>query len=366
MPPLIILGASARAAAASAIRAGFTPWTADLFADRDLRTLVPEAIRCPAGQYPQGLVDILKEAPDAPWIYTGALENSPNLIRKLMDIRPLWGNGPNALLASRSPFFIEKLLGSNALSALEVRPADGELTPDHRWLQKTLRGAAGNGIRFSNERDPSCYFQQYIEGTPMSANFVRARGCVKLLGITEQLIGIDWLNAPPFRYAGNIGPAEVSDHCQEELTRIGEVIGEGCGLLGLFGVDFILAEDRPWVVEVNPRYTASIEVLERAMDFSLLSEHRTAFEDEFVLTRTISGNSQSCGKAILYAERDFVFPQADLQEREGVENFADIPHPGDLIQAGWPILTILARGNSNEECRTVLNSRAIKLNTNLH
>src|SRR5688572_27693749 len=99
MPTLTILGASARAAAASAIRAGFIPWTADLFADRDLREMVPDAIRCPSEKYPVGLLDILKEAPDAPWMYTGALENSPNLIRKLMEIRPLWGNGPEALLA---------------------------------------------------------------------------------------------------------------------------------------------------------------------------------------------------------------------------------------------------------------------------
>lgn len=366
MPNLIIIGASARAAAASAIRAGFTPWTADLFADRDLREMVPDAIRCPAEQYPQGFVDILKQAPDATWMYTGALENSPNLIRKLIKIRPLWGNGTDALLASRSPFFIARLLERNGLPALEVRLSDGERSPVHRWLQKPLRGAAGNGIRFSVERNPSGYFQQYIEGTSMSANFVRARGRVKLLGITEQLIGIDWLNAPPFRYAGNIGPAEVSEPCRAELTRIGEVIGNGCGLLGLFGVDFILAENRPWVVEVNPRYTASVEVLERAMDFSLLSEHRTAFADEFVPPRMLPGHSKICGKAILYAEREFVFSSTDWPGREDLENFADIPHQGDLIQAGWPILTILATGNSTEECRTELKSRANILNTHLH
>ena len=366
MPTLLILGASARAAAASAVRAGFTPWTADLFADADLRAMVPGAIRCPVGQYPHGLLDILKEAPQAPWMYTGALENHPNLIRKMAEVRPLWGNGPNALLASRSPFFLADLLRSNGLPYLEVRHSDGELSHVHRWLQKPLRGAAGHGISFTNERNPSCYFQQYVEGTPMSAVFVRARGRVKLLGITEQLIGIDWLNAPPFRYAGNIGPVDVSGHCRDELTRIGEVIGEGCGLLGLFGVDFVLAEERPWVVEVNPRYTASIEVLERAMGVSLMCEHRGAFDSEFAPPSRWPWFAQVFGKGILYAERDFVFSETDWLEREGLENLADIPHPGEFIQAGWPILTILASEGSIEECRTALKSRAITLNTNLH
>ena len=104
---LIILGASARAAAMSAVRAGFEPWTADLFADADLRALVPAAVRCPVGDYPRGFREILRGAPEVPWLYTGGLENHPNLIRDLSEIRPLWGNGPNALTACRSPFRVE-------------------------------------------------------------------------------------------------------------------------------------------------------------------------------------------------------------------------------------------------------------------
>src|SRR5262245_28665656 len=43
---LLIFGASVRAAAFSALRAGMRPWCADLFADADLRG------RCPAMQLP--------------------------------------------------------------------------------------------------------------------------------------------------------------------------------------------------------------------------------------------------------------------------------------------------------------------------
>ena len=359
MPTLIILGASARAAAASAIRAGFTPWTADLFADVDLKAMVPDAVRCPVGQYPHGLLDILKEAPEAPWIYTGALENHPSLIRKMAEVRPLWGNGPNALLVSRSPFFIGELLAKDGLPSLKARHWDGELSSTHRWLQKPLRGAAGNGISFSNERNPSCYFQQFIEGSPMSGVFVRARGEVKLLGITQQLIGTEWLNAPPFRYAGNIGPVEVSDHCREELARIGEVIGEGCDLLGLFGVDFLLAEERPWVVEVNPRYTASIEVLERA-GIPCLSEHVLAFDAylDVPIRKNPIWMSIDNGKGILYANRDLLIPAQGWLDRLPNDDVADIPAGGELIQSGWPILTLMSRHGPIEDCRSELRARA--------
>ena len=104
MSDLIIVGASARAAAASAQRAGLVPWTADLFADADLRAMVPGAVRCPVGQYPGGPSSTSFATPRRPVDVHRGLENHPNLIRDMAEVRPLWGNGPNALAACRSPF----------------------------------------------------------------------------------------------------------------------------------------------------------------------------------------------------------------------------------------------------------------------
>ena len=54
-PSLLIFGASVRAAAFSALRAGLQPWCADLFADADLRARCP-TIRVPAEVYPDGFL----------------------------------------------------------------------------------------------------------------------------------------------------------------------------------------------------------------------------------------------------------------------------------------------------------------------
>src|SRR5579862_6220291 len=110
MSELIIVGASVRAAAGSARRAGLVPWCADLFADTDLRAMVPTVVRCPPDRYPRQLLKILGTAPACPWTYTGALENHPELIQLMADVRPLWGNGPAALAASRSPFAVAGFL----------------------------------------------------------------------------------------------------------------------------------------------------------------------------------------------------------------------------------------------------------------
>ena len=68
----------------------------------------PSAAR--AGQYPPALLDILRDAPPRPWMYTGGLENHPNLIRRMAEVRPLWGNGPNALRRLPVAVHVERIL----------------------------------------------------------------------------------------------------------------------------------------------------------------------------------------------------------------------------------------------------------------
>jgi uncharacterized protein len=362
MSPLIIVGASARAAAASAIRAGFFPWCADLFADADLREMVAGAIRCPLETYPKAFLELLRQSPDSAWMYTGALENHPGLIRKMAAIRPLWGNGPEAMQACRSPFYVQEILCEAGLPSLKVRGSDAPLPNHCRWLSKPFAGSAGQGIAFADaatERKPTLCFQQYKPGRPMSAAYVGVDGDVKLLGVTEQLIGESWLNAPAFRYAGNIGPIDIYGDLRNELERIGSVLGGQCNLLGLFGVDFILAEGRPWVVEVNPRYTASIEVIELATGTAAIADHARAFGGT---AANSCGNKWGpvVGKAILYAERSHVFhglpeiPEPNLR-------FADVPAVGSAIEAGWPILSILVRGSSRDECQALLRLHVARL-----
>ncbi|WP_217551268.1 ATP-grasp domain-containing protein, partial [Pantoea sp. GbtcB22] len=78
-----------------------------------------------------------------------------------------------------------------------------------RWLRKPLKSGGGLGIRFSKPGEsasPHHYFQEFIDGTPMSALY----GGTTLLGVTEQLIGEPWLHATPFAYCGNIALPELA------------------------------------------------------------------------------------------------------------------------------------------------------------
>ena len=131
--------------------------------------------------------------------------------------------------------------------------------------------------------------------------------------MTRQLIGVP---GSPFAYRGSIGPWPVPARLREALS---------CwGILSL-----VLRSRRPvrrrlhpprrraLAVEVNPRYTASVEVLELALGRSLLIEHfvpacrgrRTGQP-----IRLIASISRVVGKAILFASRPLVVPDVSIDD----------------------------------------------------
>src|SRR5262245_56838723 len=93
---IIIAGASARAAAFSALRAGLEPYCFDLFADADLAARCP-FVKLDADRYPHNLLKEIRKSPPGPWMYTGGLENQPKLIEAISRERELWGTTPAAL-----------------------------------------------------------------------------------------------------------------------------------------------------------------------------------------------------------------------------------------------------------------------------
>jgi predicted ATP-grasp superfamily ATP-dependent carboligase len=408
---VILIGASVRAAACSAVRAGLRPWCADLFADEDLQRLGTTR-RIEARSYPRGFLKILQTAPDCPWSYTGALENRPAIVDRLARHRPLWGNRADVLRRVRSPQLLMSVFRQHRIrcpSVTTTPPTDGQ-----RWLRKPLHSAAGLGIsvwdlslvpklclgthgqetpflvndskqsfenlhsqtEFGSERkhNEKWYFQSFIEGTSYSAVFVGESDSARLLGVTRQLVGEPWLDAGPFRYCGSIGPLTISATAQRMLEQIGDILASIFALRGLFGVDFILQGDVPYPVEVNPRYTASVEVIELATGQALLDMHRRAFSPT---SNPVASNTKAMpgvvGKAILFARNGISFPAIGpwRSALDGafdpweVPACADIPAAGSIIEPGQPILSIFASGADEAECAACLHERAAALESTL-
>ncbi len=357
---LIIVGASVRAAAFSALRAGLSPWCADLFADSDLRALCP-AIVIAAADYPQRFRTLVRTAPPGPWMYTGGIENHPRLAEQMAKERWLWGNARSVLERVRSPEWLVGLFRKAGIECPVISTDRSGLDAGKRWLVKPRLGAGGAGIHFLknpfSQRRPRVFFQEFVEGPSYSAVYVGGPKGARMLGVTRQLVGEPWLHAAPFQYCGSIGPITVEPDSEDYLNRLGNVLSVGAGLRGLFGVDLIAGDGQWFPIEVNPRYTASIEVIEYASGTSLLALHRQVFD----ATAPALASSPSCNglvaKMIEFARESIHFPD-DGPWRHSISNafradllpaFADIPAPGTLIERGQPVLSFFVAGSTLAE-----------------
>lgn len=352
---LLIVGASGRAAAASAIRAGFDPVVIDLFGDADTRRLCP-VLKCDPADYPHGFVPLAKAAPPGPWMYTGGLENYPQVVAAITEERELIGNGPDVLRKIRDPFLLDSLpkhVTGFAEVLSRTPPPSVSLWP---FLRKPMRGAGGGVIRFAtpadDPADPDVYYQEFHEGETLSAVLHAVTDTPKTLGCTRQLIGCEWLHARRFQYCGNV----VRPWQESPLWGFECELCRATGLRGLFGADYIAM----WVHDLNPRYPASLEVLEFAANTTLLTR-----------TTPPPPLRNVVGKAIYYAPHTLTFPGSgpwdeslarctDVWRRP---DFADIPDPGAVIQKGQPVLTILAEAATEAECEAELRRRAAELDT---
>jgi predicted ATP-grasp superfamily ATP-dependent carboligase len=369
---LLILGASVRAAAFSAARAGFLPLGADLFADVDLRRWA-RAVR--VENYPEGLADAAREAPPGPWLYTGGLENYPDLVDRIAAGRPLLGNRGDVLRAVRDPRRLGEQLRAAGLRYPPVAFSPENVPCDGSWLCKPIGSSGGLGIEVWKGKTSGqwsvvsgqCFFQARIEGQPCSAVYVGGAGGAVLLGATRQLLASAGTGDAPFCYAGSVGPLRLEPHLDRQLQAIGQELARRFSLVGLFGVDLILAGDQFWVIEVNPRFPASVEVLERAGGFEAVAIHVEACRNGRLPPRpAVSGGW--CGKAIVTARADLVVPAgfnelvppADLKTWP---ELADVPAAGTRIRAGGPIATVLAEAGDEPSLLMALRRRAAELET---
>src|SRR5207253_82960 len=97
--------------------------------------------------YPEGLLDWLRTIEPPAWMYTGALENHPELVDQMAWIAPLAGNPGDVLARVRSPWELATALQTAGLLFPETRQSSEGLPRDESWLAKTYHRASGSGVR---------------------------------------------------------------------------------------------------------------------------------------------------------------------------------------------------------------------------
>ena len=352
---ILIAGLTTRALAESAVRAGAEIVTVDYFGDLDQERLCEtHPLRKRGRGY--SAAEVLEVARGLSYdavVYCGGLENHPDVVAELARDRVLLGNAPYALRRVRDPHALFRYLAGRGFTVPDTRGATDPLPGAGRWLLKPARGGGGQGVRaWAGQRPaPAQILQELVEGVSASASFAADGRRSLVLGWTEQL------RAPrSYRYAGNIMPLEAGAAARKEVAAIADVLTREYGLRGLNGFDFVLRGDRPVVLEVNPRYCASMELVERAGGRSVFDLHLAACRGE--LPDRVDETADVWGKAIVYATRTVAAPDTTGWLARGVR---DVPHPGEVIRAGHPICTVIASGSTRSACKAGLRSETARI-----
>ncbi|WP_413431434.1 ATP-grasp domain-containing protein [Crateriforma spongiae] len=363
---VILMGASVRSAAASARRGGLRIWGIDRFGDADTRELCEEFQQISG---PHQIAAALRRAktrwPDAAVVAAGDLITPPDvevdhaLGRETQPIRSrdLW-----AQLAAESGcrFPTTRSIADEANSPHQHQ----RQSIDHdRWLEKLMTGTGGLGVRWSDpNRKPQggmTFQQQWVAGRTYGVTFIADGTEATLLGACRTITTS--FGDLPFIYAGSLGPMPLQPLTQDRLRCLGQRLVKRTGYRGLFNTDVVLSGDQPpWLLEVNPRWSASMELVEHtlapepsdsspATQPSLIRWHvraQTERLDTWVRVPDPAHSSRRF-KRIVYSLRKGKLCSQAIQQwcrRLNAEDqpirCTDIPAQTDDIAIGQPIVTL--------------------------
>jgi predicted ATP-grasp superfamily ATP-dependent carboligase len=365
-PHVVIAGVSVRAFAESAARAGYRVSAVDGFGDLDLRAVaevLPPRRAVGAPFSPGAAAKTAREIPAALAAYTSNFENHPRAVAALARGRVLLGNPPALLERVRDPIALMRALRARGFVTPETR-ASAPASGGHRWLLKPRRSGGGHGTtawRRGRAVPRGAYLQERIGGVPGSVVFAADGHRAAVLGISRQLVGERAFGARGFCYCGSLlaaGGATLFERHDELAARAADLAGavvEAFELRGLNGVDFIARSGEPVPIEVNPRWSASMELVERAARHALFALHADGSAGHLpaVAPAAYGSPARVLGKAIVFARRDSAVPPTGLVSSPGVA-LADLPHPGECVRRGRPVCTVLAEGADGEGCLRAL------------
>ena len=248
---------------------------------------------------------------------------------------------------------------------------------NNQFILKPLQGSGGLGIFLLNNESSdelkqvneifenisleNYILQEYIEGTNVSSSVLSSHNDIKNL-INSRLITEHDLGNDSYEYSGNILPLDENsfkmfndyrteinaDELNDEMRNTSEDLIKEFGLIGSNGVDYILDKDGNLkVIEINPRFQGTYELVENSLGINLLDAHIKACEGEII---DIPNPKQYSIKKIIYARKQVNIGNLNIP------NVYDIPYEGVKIEKDQPLVTIIS---SNEDLKTAINDAKI-------
>ncbi len=377
-PKIIIAAIACRPYVQAAVACGYEVVAMDVFTDIEVSNLAESCYQLGLsnGQLNMHqLIQVISSLDLQQFIgfcYGAGFEKEPTVLSKINALLPVIGNLEQVVRRCKVPddFFLlceqlqvphPKVLYPEEMLKLPPNPAG--------WLRKEI-GASGGAhvkpmvdmqsldLKESNDQKrvfDSVYYQQFQQGKPVSCLFIannkrmQEQG-VQVVGFNEQLVNPS--NDSPFRYGGAVSNVAMNDEAKARLEQYVNQLSQAIGLVGLNSCDAICDGDAIYVLEINPRLSATMGLY---TDYQLFEKHIAAFDGNAVEFE--QGDTKNHAQYVIYAECEMTIKD-DITWPAWVY---DRPVSGSFLVAGMPVCTVIAEAETVEHAIGLVHERAVAM-----
>ncbi|ADQ14387.1 ATP-grasp domain-containing protein [Halanaerobium hydrogeniformans] len=378
---LIVSAFSSRALAETAAVYGAKVFSFDFFADQDLKKYTEESYSLKKAQKKYRTEELYRiiqrfllnnKEKSFYFCYASDWDNHYQLLSKLEANDNLIITGNSAAVLKKLTGVKKKIRLFNLLKKTDFKIPEVifkqkdlkkiNYTADSIYLKKPIRSGGGKNIeiiknkkelskKLAENKSDIYYFEKYIEGELLSLQFAADGQNAKLISFSKQLTALD--SDSPFKYGGNILIKPSSQLVQKSKTLI-NLLTKRYSLRGINGVDFIKKANDLYFLELNPRFTAAVELLLDIYGSELFAIY---FENDLqkdYLAKYLKQLKKIKAKLILYSFYDL---KVTHNITEHIDKFAsnnfdfkikDIPEAGESFAKGEPLCTLIIETESEE------------------
>lgn len=346
MKRILIVGFSTRHVAASAARAGLEVCAIDHFCDLDLKRI---SIACTRFEELVEIPDLVhkfcSEYQVDAIITTSGAEDLHNLPV------PILGTSPG--IAAR---FLDKEL-TQKFFEVHGFPVPALVTPGtFPAILKPCKGSGGwRNALVSDEEDIRVWesqfpgepylLQEVAPGIPASVCCVADGREARAIAVNLQILRGS--EEARFGFCGSLTP--FRHPLSWKMREMAEAIGSKSGCKGIIGIDFLVTNDRIIPIEVNPRFVATLDTIERATGCNLVQMHIDGCQG--TLPSSVPESEHFCIRQILFAPHDLTI-RDDLSPL--IPDVADIPTPPASFEAGGAVISVYGEGDDEGSARSAL------------
>lgn len=365
---IIIAAIASRAYVKSAVVDGFEVVAIDAFADTDTQHMARHCYQIMMNESQLDtkqlitMLDSMDLQSVTGFCYGAGFEQTPAILTQINERITVLGNTAAVVEQCKAVDHFFNLCDSLNIPYPPVRTN----RPLHSfgWIQKEIGGSGGGHIKrlfdIQDVEKENVYYQRVQSGKSISCLFLANDNAVQIIGFSEQ-----WLaeqSAAPFSYGGAVSHADISELAAVRLTEYVSKLSQAIGLIGLNSCDAICDGDSVYVLEINPRLSATID-LYASKRCNLMAIHVAACQHDLDINLTQLKNNEESNRAhqVVYAKQDMT-----VKSNMSWPNWVcDIPKAEFRFKMGSPICTVMAEAETPLLAKRLVHERSVELYSNL-